>query len=54
MNERNFIQGIIHDSKVLFFFQLATERGKFPAASEKHGPWGEALQNHSLPEVRAR
>ncbi|KAJ7373164.1 hypothetical protein OS493_014312 [Desmophyllum pertusum] len=34
--------------------ELAPERGKLPAASEKHSPWGEALKHHSVAEVRAR
>lgn len=34
--------------------ELAHERGKLPAAREKHSPWGEALKRHSQPEVRAR
>lgn len=34
--------------------ELAPERGKLPAASDKHSPWGEALKHHSQPEIRAR
>ncbi|XP_078381092.1 S-methylmethionine--homocysteine S-methyltransferase BHMT2-like [Oculina patagonica] len=34
--------------------ELAPERGRLPAASEKHSPWGEALKHHSVAEVRAR
>ena len=36
------------------FFQLATERGKLPPGSEKHGLWGDALRQHTYPWVRAR
>lgn len=34
--------------------ELATERGFFPAATEKHGPWGSGLEMHTKPWVRAR
>lgn len=34
--------------------ELAVERGKLPAASEKHDPWGEGLKMHTKPWVRAR
>ncbi|KAL9957819.1 hypothetical protein ACROYT_G034767 [Oculina patagonica] len=34
--------------------ELAPERGRFPPASDKHSPWGEALKHHSVAEVRAR
>ncbi|KXJ18991.1 betaine--homocysteine S-methyltransferase 1 isoform X2 [Exaiptasia diaphana] len=34
--------------------ELANERGKFPAGSEKHCPWGEALKQHNYPWVRTR
>jgi len=34
--------------------ELATERGKLPPASEKHGLWGDALRQHTYPWVRAR
>jgi len=35
--------------------ELAKERGgKFPEASEKHGPWGDGLRLHTKPWVRAR
>jgi len=34
--------------------ELAPERGRLPAASDKHSPWGEALKHHSVPEIRAR
>lgn len=34
--------------------ELAPERGRLPAASEKHSPWGEALKHHSVDLIRAR
>lgn len=34
--------------------ELAKERGKYPVASEKHGPWGDGLRLHTKPWVRAR
>jgi len=34
--------------------ELAKERGKNPAGSEKHEPWGGALTMHTKPWVRAR
>lgn len=34
-----------------FFFQLAPERGRLPAASENNSPWGEALKQHAVAEV---
>lgn len=34
--------------------ELAPERGRLPAASDKHSPWGEALKHHAVAEVRAR
>ncbi|KAJ7385450.1 hypothetical protein OS493_016534 [Desmophyllum pertusum] len=34
--------------------ELAKERGKLPAASEKHGLWGDSLRQHTYPWVRAR
>uniref|UniRef100_A0A3Q2CUD6 Betaine--homocysteine S-methyltransferase 1-like n=1 Tax=Cyprinodon variegatus TaxID=28743 RepID=A0A3Q2CUD6_CYPVA len=34
--------------------ELAKERGFLPAASEKHGLWGSALEMHTKPWVRAR
>lgn len=34
--------------------ELASERGKLPVASEKHGLWGEGLKMHTKPWVRAR
>lgn len=34
--------------------ELAPERGRFPAASEKHSPWGEALKHHAVAEIRDR
>ena len=42
------------DSVFMVSFQLAPERGRLPAASEKHSPWGEALKHHAVEEVRAR
>uniref|UniRef100_UPI003AB02E2E betaine--homocysteine S-methyltransferase 1-like isoform X1 n=1 Tax=Centroberyx gerrardi TaxID=166262 RepID=UPI003AB02E2E len=34
--------------------ELAPERGFLPAASEKHGNWGNGLEMHTKPWVRAR
>jgi len=34
--------------------ELAKERGKMPAGSEKHMPWGQGLEMHTKPWVRAR
>ncbi|KAK3733619.1 hypothetical protein QZH41_016401, partial [Actinostola sp. cb2023] len=34
--------------------ELSEERGKLPAASTKHGMWGENLRQHTEPCVRAR
>ncbi|XP_022108462.1 betaine--homocysteine S-methyltransferase 1-like [Acanthaster planci] len=34
--------------------ELAKERGRLPAGSEKHGPWGDGLRQHTKPWVRAR
>jgi len=34
--------------------ELAKERGKYPDASHKHGPWGDGLRLHTKPWVRAR
>ena len=36
------------------YLQLAPERGKFPAASEKHAPWGEAFRTSSNPVLRKK
>ena len=38
----------------LVLFQLAPERGRLPAASDKHSPWGEALKHHAVAEIRER
>ena len=34
--------------------ELSEERGRMPAGSEKHGPWGYGLKMHTKPWVRAR
>ncbi|XP_071539803.1 betaine--homocysteine S-methyltransferase 1-like [Panulirus ornatus] len=34
--------------------ELAKERGRLPAASDKHLPWGEGLRNYYRPYLRAR
>ena len=34
--------------------ELAEERGKVPAGSEKHIPWAGGLKMHTKPWVRAR
>ncbi|XP_065837098.1 betaine--homocysteine S-methyltransferase 1-like [Oscarella lobularis] len=34
--------------------ELSKERGTNPPGSEKHGPWGEGLMQHTKPWVRAR
>ncbi|KAM7446620.1 hypothetical protein ABFA07_005101 [Porites harrisoni] len=34
--------------------ELAPERGRLPAASDKHSPWGEALKHHAVAEIRER
>ena len=34
--------------------QLAPERGKLPAANEKHAPWGEAFKTSSNPVLRKK
>lgn len=34
--------------------ELSAERGHLPPASDKHGLWGEALEMHTKPWVRAR
>ena len=38
----------------LVLLQLAPERGRLPAASDKHSPWGEALKHHAVAEIRER
>ena len=39
---------------VLVLLQLAPERGRLPAASDKHSLWGEALKHHAVAEIRER
>jgi len=34
--------------------ELSVERGRLPAGSEKHSPWGKGLEMHTKPWVRAR
>ncbi|CAH3186363.1 unnamed protein product [Porites evermanni] len=34
--------------------ELAPERGRLPAASDKHSPWGGALKHHAVAEIRER
>ena len=34
--------------------ELAKERGRLPAGSEKHDAWGAGLKMHTKPWVRAR
>lgn len=34
--------------------ELAPERGRLPAGSEKHSPWGEAMKHHGTAEIQAR
>lgn len=34
--------------------ELAPERGRLPAGSEKHSPWGEALKHHGTAEIQPR
>lgn len=34
--------------------ELSKERGKLPAGSDKHDPWGAGLKMHTKPWVRAR
>ena len=53
-NPRAEFASHIINQKYCFYFQLAPERGRYPAASEKHSPWGEALKHHAVTEVRDR
>ena len=47
-------QMLFREPRVLVLFQLAPERGRLPAASDKHSPWGEALKHHAVAEIRER
>ena len=47
-------QMLFREFCVLVLLQLAPERGRLPAASDKHSRWGEALKHHAVAEIRER